>query len=149
MSLYFWGIPDFQFISCYHLLFLMLSVYRPAGVLYYCTFAPSCFKQGLSHARVITNVVTVRKRNLLMICDANIGLEPAYHPGRRNENTLVIRPVTSLGHQVGRRVFWKGPTFFKLCLIFSNYVQHIFPGGAKKLSGGFAPLRPPWLRVCL
>jgi len=36
------------------------------------------------------------------------------------------RPVTSLGHQVGRRVFWKGPKFFKLCPILLNYVQHIF-----------------------
>jgi len=31
----------------------------------------------------------------------------------------------------GRRVFWEWPKFFKLCPILSNYVQHIFPGGAK------------------
>jgi len=41
------------------------------------------------------------------------------------------RPVTSLGHQEGRRVFSEGPKVFKLCPIVSNYVQHIFPGGEK------------------
>jgi len=39
------------------------------------------------------------------------------------------RPVTSLGHQEGWRVFREGPKFFELCQISSNYVQHIFPGG--------------------
>jgi len=47
------------------------------------------------------------------------------------------RPVTSLGHQAGRRVFWEGPKFFKLCPIVLNYIQHIFPGGA---SPSCAPL---------
>jgi len=42
----------------------------------------------------------------------------------------MCRPVTSLGHQWGRGVFWEGPKFFKLCPIFLNYVQHIFPGGS-------------------
>jgi len=28
---------------------------------------------------------------------------------------MVDRPVTSLGHYMGRRVFWEGPKFFKLC----------------------------------
>jgi len=65
------------------------------------------------------------------------GYEPAHS----------ARPVTSLGHQVGRRVCWEGPKFFKLCSIFFNYVQHTFPGG--EFLGGFAPLRPPWLRVCI
>jgi len=32
------------------------------------------------------------------------------------------RPITSLGHQRKRRVFWEGPKFFKLCPIVSNYV---------------------------
>ena len=41
------------------------------------------------------------------------------------------RPVTSLGHQMGRRVFWEKPNFFKLCPVVSDYVQHIFPRGAK------------------
>jgi len=51
------------------------------------------------------------------------------------------RPVTSLGHQEGRRVFQEGPKFFELCPIFLNYVQHIFIGGEKIfLWGGFAPL---------
>jgi len=53
------------------------------------------------------------------------------------------RPVTSLGPQVGRRVFWEGPKFFKLCPIFLNYVQHIFPRGAKKFRGLRHPCGPP------
>jgi len=47
------------------------------------------------------------------------------------------RPVTSLGHQEGWRVFREGPTFFLLCPIFLNYIQHISQGG------GFAPMLPP------
>jgi len=54
------------------------------------------------------------------------------------------RPVTSLGHQEGRRVFREGLKFFELCPIVSNYVQHIFSGGAKNFLGG---LLPPWLRA--
>jgi len=54
------------------------------------------------------------------------------------------RPVTSLGHQGGRRVFWEGDKFFKLCPIVSKYVRHIFSRGGEIFSrGGFAPLRPP------
>jgi len=43
------------------------------------------------------------------------------------------RPVTSLGHQGWRRVFWEGPKFFKLDPIVFNYAQHIFPGGGRKI----------------
>jgi len=52
---------------------------------------------------------------------------------------VFFRPVTSLGHQGWRRVFWwspnflKGPKFFKLCPIVFNCAQHIFPGGRKIL----------------
>jgi len=49
------------------------------------------------------------------------------------------RPVTSLGHQEGRRVFWEGPKIFKLCPIVSNYIQHVFPGGRTFFLGCFAP----------
>ena len=49
------------------------------------------------------------------------------------------RPVTSLGHQEGRRVFREGPIFFEPCPIFLFYVQHIFPGGAKHFLGGASP----------
>jgi len=38
------------------------------------------------------------------------------------------RPVTSLGHQVGQS-FLRSSNFL-------NYVQHIFPGGAKNLVTG-------------
>jgi len=53
---------------------------------------------------------------------------------------LLHRPVTSLGHQEGRRIFREWPKAFKLCPRFLNYVQHIFPGVARKILGGFAPL---------
>jgi len=48
---------------------------------------------------------------------------------------LTSRP--SLGHQVGRRVFWEGPNFFKLC------PTHFSKGGEKNFSGS----SPPWIRV--
>ena len=54
------------------------------------------------------------------------------------------RPITSLGHQVGRRILWEGPKLFKLCPIVLNYVQHIFPSGDGKNWGA---LPPPWLRA--
>jgi len=50
------------------------------------------------------------------------------------------RPVTSLGHQSGRRIFWEGPKFFKVC------PTH-FSWEAKKLLGVFSPPSPPWLRT--
>jgi len=57
------------------------------------------------------------------------------------------RPVTSLEHQAGRRVFWVGSKFFKLCPIVLNYVQQISPQGARNFAGELLhPLRP-WLRA--
>jgi len=47
---------------------------------------------------------------------------------------LHTRPITSLGYQGGRRVFWEGPTFFKLCPTIS-------PRGVKNFVGD-------WLRAC-
>jgi len=44
------------------------------------------------------------------------------------------RPVTSLRHQMGQRVFWEGPKFFKLC------PTHFSRGGERYFRGGFAPL---------
>jgi len=52
---------------------------------------------------------------------------------------LPPRPVTSLGHQEGRRVFREGPKFFELCPKFLSCVQHNFPGEAKIFLGGFTP----------
>jgi len=46
-------------------------------------------------------------------------------------------PVTSLGHQEGRSVFWEGPKFFELCPIVFNQVQYIFQGGEKFSRGGY------------
>jgi len=48
---------------------------------------------------------------------------------------LSTRPVTSLGHQKWRRVFWEGPNF----LIFDLCSPH-FPEGGEKFCRG---LRPP------
>ena len=45
------------------------------------------------------------------------------------------RPVTSLWHQGGKKFSGRASTFFKLCPIILNYVQHIFPGGSKNLPG--------------
>ena len=65
----------------------------------------------------------------------------------RQATTEPTRPVTSLGHQEGRRVFWDGPRFFELCPKILIDVQYIFPGVAKNFLGGASPsLRPPWLR---
>ena len=49
------------------------------------------------------------------------------------------RPVTSLRHQEGRRVFRERPKFFELRPIFLKYWQHIFPGGAHNFLAGEAP----------
>jgi len=57
---------------------------------------------------------------------------------------IVVRPITSLGHQERRRVFWKGPKVFEVCPIFSKYIQHIFPGEKKIFSGGHL-----WLQTWL
>ena len=57
------------------------------------------------------------------------------------------RPVTSFAHQEGRSVFWEGPKIFELWPIFSNYIQHIFPGGANFFLGGAKPSTDPWLRA--
>jgi len=66
-------------------------------------------------------------------------------PEKLPPRTIATRPVTSLGHQAGWRVFWEGPKFFKLCNIVLNYVQQNFPGGAKTLPGGLRPPCAPWL----
>jgi len=55
--------------------------------------------------------------------------------------SVTIRHVANLRHQVWQRVFWEGPKFFKLYPIVLNYVQHTFPGEAKKTLGS-PQLRP-------
>jgi len=54
---------------------------------------------------------------------------------------IALRPVTSLGHQVGRRVFSEGPKFFELpaCTVVLNYAQHIFLRVTKKILGVVKP----------
>jgi len=42
--------------------------------------------------------------------------------------TPLIRPVTSLGHQVGRRVLWEGPKFlnYSMSNTFSRVKKWLF-----------------------
>jgi len=95
-----------------------------------------------------------------LFCNMNSASKPANRALNNDANVLpckqftvsfiyvttpATRPVTSLGHQEGRRVFREGPKFFEPCPIFLNYVQHIFPGWAKIFLGLASP---PWLRVC-
>ena len=49
---------------------------------------------------------------------------------------LCCRPVTSLGHQAGRRVFWEGPKSVKQC------PTHFSRGSEKFCSGSEASPRP-------
>ena len=60
---------------------------------------------------------------------------------------LIGRHVASLERQGGEELSKAGPKFFKLCPIVVNYVQHYFPGG-QKVSRGFPPYAPSWLRTC-
>jgi len=46
----------------------------------------------------------------------------------KNHHTL-IQAGNQLGTPGGAKSFQEGPNFCELCPIFSNYVQHIFPGG--------------------
>ena len=52
-----------------------------------------------------------------------------------------VRPVISLGHQVGWRVFWEGPIFFILCPTHFSREAKFF------LERAPPPLRPSWLRA--
>jgi len=57
---------------------------------------------------------------------------------------LQIRPVTSLGHQDGRRVFSEGPKFFELCPIVKTMSNTFFQGGENFSRGALHQ----WLRAC-
>jgi len=56
------------------------------------------------------------------------------------------RPVTSLGHQVGRRVFWEGPKIFKLCPTHFSRGAKIFARGASP-PPGYEPEKSHYTRV--
>jgi len=58
---------------------------------------------------------------------------------QRNTKNLMVpdRPATTLGHQVGRRVFLKGAQIFQT-------MYNTFSSGGEKNLGGFATLRLPW-----
>jgi len=54
-----------------------------------------------------------------------------------------------LGTPVGRRFFWEGTKFFKLCSIILSYVQNIFSKRAKHFVGRASPpWWRTWFRVC-
>jgi len=59
-----------------------------------------------------------------------------------------IRPVSSLGHQEGRRFFWEGPKFFELCPIVLHYVQQFFQGGFSPLVTGLFSITVTYLSSC-
>jgi len=61
-------------------------------------------------------------------------------PPRCRHTAVTTRPVTSLGHQVGQRIFWEGPTFFQLWPAFWTMSNTFFQGRRKSLQG---ELRPP------
>jgi len=82
-------------------------------------YSPKCFKNSnATFEKMITGTYVVSKYwNITTFVLA------------RQHVTALYRPVTWTPG--GRRVFWVWRKFFKLCPIFSNYFQHIFPGGAK------------------
>jgi len=51
------------------------------------------------------------------------------------KTALVARPVISLGHQKGRRVFRQGPKFFELCPIFIKLCPTHFSRRGKNFIG--------------
>jgi len=56
------------------------------------------------------------------------------------ENGVKHKPVTSLGHQEGRRVFWEWPKFFKLCPTpFSRRGELFCRGRSPPSSPGYGP----------
>jgi len=71
------------------------------------------------------------------------------YPTNWSSRRLQSTPVTSLGHQVWRKVFWEGSKYFKRCPIIFNYAQHIYPAGAKRFAGEApTPTPPPQLSAC-
>jgi len=56
-----------------------------------------------------------------------------------SQSSRTPTPVTSLGHQEGRRVFREGPKFFKPCPIFLKLCPTFFQGAENFCWGGFAP----------
>ena len=60
---------------------------------------------------------------------------------------LVTRPVTSLGLQDGRRVFWERAKIFELCPIYFRLCPTHFSRGSKNFLGDASLPLPPWLRA--
>jgi len=60
----------------------------------------------------------------------------------QQQGWLRTMPVTSLGHQEGRRVFWEGPNFWTMSNIFKLCPTHFSRGSENFSRGGFAPCTP-------
>ena len=71
--------------------------------------------------------------------DSNSTQKP---PTPCDSTTLPGRPVTSLGHQEGRRVFWGAQISWIISNIFKLYPTH-FSRGAKNILGEASPLLHP------
>ena len=126
--------------------------------LYCCLFAPhiyGCYSSRASHSWWTAHSAQRQRRGCntcLYVSNLQIykkNKEISKTPTFSGHNTS---PVTSLGHQEGRTVFWKRPKFFELCPIFSNYIQHIFPGRVKNFLRGEKPLScygPAWTCISI
>ena len=74
-----------------------------------------------------------------MQTDVHKALYPFY---TKRNCSILRRPITSLGHQKGRRVFREGPNFlnYTMSSIFELCLTHFSRGGLR------LPCAPPWLR---
>ena len=111
---------------CTHDLFCCIKiVYSPLVLVFFSTvtWSKSHFQPDVSQPRICE----VKSGFFYMLTMVNKILVS----GKVKIPTIMIRPVTSLGHQEGRRVFWEGLNFFELCPIVANCIQHIFPEGRK------------------
>jgi len=99
-------------------------------------------KKYLLDLLVTIVVATLQEVRIIVDRINSLPLHHAFYKSMYLEFIAVLyyRPVTSRGHQEGRRVFREGPKYFELCPIVLNYVRHIFPGGAKFFSRRGAPL---------
>jgi len=62
-----------------------------------------------------------------------------YHAFHDDEIIYHCQARNQLGTPGGAKSLLRGVQHFKLCPIVLNYVQHIFPAGAKNILGGPAP----------
>jgi len=102
----------------------------------------SCRIQAIEHRKSTTGLAGTRPCLKNRILPNYTRIENAHKAHKKTFDFLLCidRPVTSLGHQEGRRVFREGSKFFELCPIFLNLCPTHFSRGAKNYLG---ELRPP------